>query len=164
MTPSEGGKELPQRVRNLLELGRLREQPSASEQIVAVWQKAVQRARDAELPGLSIDGSLRLAYDAGHLAALALLASYGLRTGSGHGHHEVAFATAAALGGVALAEFVADSTEIRNLRKGSMYDPVLAGAEDGQHALEWVRRILPPIRDALVSAAPELAGQLDPYP
>jgi hypothetical protein len=82
----------------MLEIGRLREQPSTREQVAALWQKAVQSARDAELDGLSVDGALRSAYDAGHLAALALLAAQGLRPGSGQGHHEMAFAGAAARG------------------------------------------------------------------
>lgn len=111
----------------MVDANRLREQPANRTSVAAVWQKAVDSARDAELPGMSVDGSLRAAYDAGHLAALALLAAHGLRPGGGPGHHEMAFAGAAALGGVALADLVPDSAEVRGLRKGSMYDPVIAG-------------------------------------
>jgi hypothetical protein len=81
--------------------------------VAAVWQKAVESARDAELEGMSVDGSLRAAYDAGHLGALALLAAHGLRPASGPGHHEVAFAGAAALGHESLTDLVPDSMEIR---------------------------------------------------
>jgi len=47
---------------------------------------------------------------------------------------------------------VADSEEIRGLRKGSMYDPAIAGEADRKLALEWIARTLPPILTALVKA------------
>jgi hypothetical protein len=113
---------------------------------------------------MSIDGSLRSAYDAGHLAALALLAVHGLRPAGGSGHHEIAFAGAAALGHEALGDLVPDSMEIRGLRKGSMYDPVIAGPAERDRALAWMRRSLPSIREALLLADPELAALLRAYP
>lgn len=157
---SEPRDEFPQRITSLLEMGRLKKQPATREQVVAVWQKAVECARDAELKGLSIDGALRLAYDAGHLAALALLLAHGLRTGSGQGHHEIAFAAASALSEEALRDLVPNSEEIRGLRKGSMYDPVIAGPDDRDHALDWMRQTLPAIRKALIAAQPDLAARL----
>jgi hypothetical protein len=113
---------------------------------------------------MSIDGALRAAYDAGHAAALALLAAYDLRSGSGQGHHEVAFSAAAALGGEDLKDLVPDSTEIRGLRHGSMYDPRKSTVEDRDHALEWIRRTLPAIRRAIVEKSPSLPDRLENYP
>lgn len=49
----------PARVRQMLDGGRRREQPATPEQVAAVWRKAVQSARDAELMGMSIDGGIR---------------------------------------------------------------------------------------------------------
>lgn len=167
MSPESGPPEArwrPAGIRRMLEMGRLREQVATPEQVAAMWQKAVESARDAQLEGLSIDGALRLAYDAGHLAALALLATHGLRPGGGQGHHEMAFAGAAALGGEALSDLVPDSMEIRGLRKGSMYDPVIAGPEERAYALEWMRRTLPAVREALLLADPGLASLLAKYP
>lgn len=152
------------RIQLLLDARRLREQSASRASILAVWQKAVESARDADLPGMSVDGSLRAAYDAGHIAALALLAANGLRPASGPGHHEIAFHAAAALGGEALSDLVPDSEEIRSLRKGSMYDPVIAGPQERASALGWMRRTLPAIRDALVASDPELADNLAAYP
>lgn len=143
---------------------RLREQPSSRANIAAVWRKAAESAHDAELAGMSIDGSLRAAYDAGHMAALALLAVYGLRPTSGQGHHEMAFAGAAALGGAALADLVPDSEAVRQLRKGSMYDPAIAGPEDRQVAIDWMHRTLPAIRKGLLAADPSLGALLVAYP
>lgn len=155
---------LPSNLEYLLEDNRLKRGTATPESIAALWQKAVESARDSELPGISIDGALRAAYDAGHAAALALLAAHGFRTGSGRGHHEVAFSVAAALGGEGLEELVPDSAEVRGLRHGSMYDPRKATAEDRDHAREWMRRTLPAIRRALLKTLPSLSSRLENYP
>lgn len=156
--------DYPPAVRRLLEAGRLRAQPMQREHVAALWRKAVNSGRDAALPGMSVDGALRSAYEAGHLAALSLLAAHGLRTGSGQGHHEVAFAAAAALGHAGLDELVADSMEVRSLRKGAMYDPVLAGPDDRDRALAWMRRALPAVRAALSAVDAGIAPLLEPGP
>lgn len=156
--------QYPQRIRNLLDMDRLRQEPATREQVAAVWKKAVESARDAQLEDLSIDGALRSAYDAGYLAAQALLAAHGLRPGGGQGHHEAAFAGAAALGHEGLEDLIPDSTEIRGLRKGSLYDPVLAGPADRDRSLDWTRRTLPAIRRALVEVDPTVADMLDESP
>jgi hypothetical protein len=145
-------------------MGRLREQEFDARSVEALWKKAVQSAEDAELPGISLDGGLRSAYDAGYLACLALLASHGLRTASGPGHHEMAFAAAAAFGRDVLPDLLPDSEEIRLLRTGSMYDPELADALDLDRALEWVRGTLPLIRRVLLDVFPAIDGTLEEYP
>lgn len=160
--PGESG--WPPRVQQMIDIGRLREQPANRDQVSAIWTKAVESAGDAEIADLSIDGALRSAYDAGHLAVLALLATHGLRPGSGQGHHEMAFAGAAAFGYEGLEDLIPDSMEVRALRQGSMYDPVIAGAEDRDHAIEWMRRTLPAIRTAIIHADPELRALLKGYP
>lgn len=53
-----------------------------------------------------------------------------------------------------------DSKEVRSLRKGSMYDPVIAGRREQKAALAWMQRTLPAIRDALLVARPRLSGVL----
>jgi hypothetical protein len=159
-----GTPRFPAKIQTMLSAGRLKEQRASDANIAAVWQKAVESAADAELTDMSIDGSLRAAYDAGHMAALALLAAHGLRPARGQGHHEMAFAGAAALGNPALDDLVPDSEEIRGLRSGSMYDPVIADAADQLSALEWMRRVLPPMQSAIVAANPALRGRLAKYP
>ena len=150
------GATVPQRVRLLLDDRRIKEQEFGQPDVIAVWKKATDSGRDALLNGLSVDSAIRLAYDAGHLAALALLAVNGLKPSSGQGHHELTFHAAAALGGPALEDLVADSEEIRALRKGSMYDPTIAGETERKHALDWISRTLPLIRSAVVAADPAL--------
>jgi hypothetical protein len=146
------GLNVPDRIRLLLDDRRLKEQEFAQVDVAAVWQKAIESAHDAAIKELSVDSAIRLAYDGGHLAALALLAVHGLKPSSGQGHHEMAFHAAAALGGDALEDLVADSEEIRGLRKGSMYDPAIAGEGERTLALKWIVQTLPRIRTALVNA------------
>lgn len=160
--PSPG--ELPPRLEYLLEEKRLKRGVATPDSIAALWQKAVESASDSELDGMSIDGALRAAYDAGHAGALALLAAYDLRTGSGPGHHEVTFSVATALGGDDLKDLVVDSTEVRGLRHGSMYDPRRATSEDRDQTLHWMRRTLPAIRRAILDRSPDLRDRLQEYP
>jgi hypothetical protein len=65
------GATAPDRIRLLLDDRRIKEQEFAQADVAAVWQKAAESARDASLGGLSVDSAIRLAYDAGHLGALA---------------------------------------------------------------------------------------------
>lgn len=126
-----------------------------------MWRKALDSATDAGLPGLSVDSSLQLAYSAGLTAVLTLLLVHGLKPTSGPGHHEIAFDAAAGLGYAGTEELVPDSMEIRSLRAGSVYDPVLATEEDRGHALAWVRSLLPAVRAALLARDPALAPLLE---
>ena len=61
----------------MIDAKRLREQATSKQSVAAIWNKAVESARDAEIAELSMDGALQAAYNAGHLAALALLAAHG---------------------------------------------------------------------------------------
>lgn len=140
--------------------GRLRERRAGRLEVIARWQKAMARLRDSALPGISIEGSLEAAYHAAHSACLAVLATRGLRTASGHGHHEMAFAGVAALGVPGLEELIPDSEEVRGLRSGSMYDPVLATEEDRARAVGWARSVIPPMRRVLVTWDPSLDAEL----
>jgi hypothetical protein len=144
------------RIEAMLAARRLQEESFDPSAIGAIWDKAVTSARDAQIAALSCDGSLQAAYNARHTAALALLAAHGLRTAGGQGHHEVAFAAAGELGG--LADLVPESEGIRSLRRSSMYDPAIATEADRKRALEWGGRTLPKIRSALNSARPELGA------
>ena len=94
------------------------------------------------------------------MAGKKRLGAHGLKPSSGQGHHEMAFQAAAALGREPLDDLVANSEEIRGLRKGSMYDPAIAGEAERNLALEWIGQTLPLIRTALVEADSALAALL----
>lgn len=155
---------LPARVQTMLDREHLREQEFTTEHVAQLWEKAVTSARDAELPGLSVEGALRAAYEAGHMAVLALLSAHGLKTTSGRGHHEAAFAAAAALAYEGLEDLVVDSSEIRNLRQSSLYDPAFTDEAERNDAIAWMRRTLPAIREAMVSVDSTLASRMENYP
>lgn len=161
-TVYRSGNEAPEQIRRLVDDRRIKEQEFAQPDVAAVWKKAVESARDAAISSLSIDSAIRLAYDAGHMAALTLLAAHGLKPSSGQGHHEMAFYAAAVLGGGLLEDLVADSEEIRGLRKGSMYDPTIAGEAERKLALAWIANTLPKIRAALVKTDSALNKVLMP--
>lgn len=147
-------------LRQYVAAGRLRERRAGRQEVITLWQKAVARLHDSALPGISLDGSLEAAYQAAHSACLAVLATRGLRTASGHGHHEMAFAGVAALGVPGLEELIPDSEQVRALRSGSMYDPVLATEEDRARSAAWARSVLPPMRRVLVGWDPLLDSEL----
>ncbi|MGH7631940.1 MAG: hypothetical protein ACREOF_21610 [Gemmatimonadales bacterium] len=159
-----GGRvpELPPRLRRLLESKRLREQEFTRSDVINLWRRAVESARDAELPGLSLDGSLSSAYDAALNGCQALLAARHLRAAGGQGHHEATFAAVEALGLDGLTDLVPNSEEIRSVRRSSVYDPVLATEADRKKAIVWMRATLPPMRSALVSWDPTLDRDLLP--
>jgi hypothetical protein len=148
----------------MLDAKRLHAQAAESSDVVALWSKAVELARDAAIPELSCDTALQAAYAAGLTGALALLAAHQLRASSGRGHHEVVFAAASELGGHDLADLVPESEQVRSLRGASLYDPVIATEADRQHALSWMRRTLPAIRTALLTRHPDLASRLTEAP
>lgn len=158
------GGSWPTRIQLLLNEKRLREQSFSKAEVAALWHKAIVTAHDASLAKLGIDSAIRLAYDAGHTAALAVLASQGLRTANGQGHHEMAFYGAAAFDDLGLSDLVADSEEIRRLRHGSMYDPVIAGPKEKNDAIAWMRDTMPALHAALLALDPTLAGKLRTYP
>lgn len=156
--------DLPAAVQRMLDRGHLREQEFTTEHVAQLWEKAVTSAKDAEIRRLSVEGALRAAYEAGHTAVLALLAAHGLKTTSGRGHHEAAFAAAAALGHEGLEDLVVDSSEIRSLRQSSLYDPAFTDEVERDSAIAWVRRTLPALRQALVSVDSTLASRTENHP
>lgn len=151
MSAAGGQPERPYRIQLLLDSDRLREHAFDRSAVITLWQKAVASASDAVLPGLSLDGALRAAYDAALLAAHAILASRHLRVSSSQGHHEVTFAAVAAYDIPELENLVPDSERVRALRRGSLYDPVLATEGDRERAIAWMRAVLPRMRAALVA-------------
>ena len=154
----------PSKVRLVVNTGRLREQNFSKAHVTAIWEKAIATARDASLASLSIESAIRLAYDAGHSAALTLLAAHGLRPGNGSGHHEMAFYGAAAFGDPELADLVAESEEVRGLRHGSMYDPTIASAKGMNDTIAWMKKAIPALHAAIIKLDPSFPGQLPSYP
>lgn len=150
----------PPRIQLLLEGRRLLEQEFSSDDVVTLWDKAVSNAKDAQIPELSIDGAIQSAYIAALNGCQALLGLKGLRTGSGPGHHEMTFYAVAAHAIPGLEDLVANSEEVRALRKGSVYDPIIATEADRTSAVAWMRDLMPKLRATLVEDDSALHSRL----
>jgi hypothetical protein len=157
-------RERPERLAWLIQSKRIVEEPFDRVAVAQLWRKAIDSARDAELDGISLDGAIRAAYDGALAGAFAVLAAYQLRVGSGQGHHEAAFAAVAALELEGLEDLVADSSEIRALRRGSVYDPILATDAGRTKAVAWTHKVLPVFRGALIETDGSLRTLLPSYP
>jgi len=94
-----------ERIDNLLEMGRLVHETAPDEEVVGLWASAVEAYDDACLIVRSPNRRLTAAYDAGRLAALALVRAAGLRVRA-RNHHEVTLTAAGFLGGDELEERV----------------------------------------------------------
>jgi hypothetical protein len=133
-------------------------------EVVRYWQKAVAKAGDAQLAGVSADTALEAAYGAGRLASTAVLATRHIRARGGQGHHEAVFGAVAALDLPGCDDILADSEEVRVARHESDYAPDFASPADLKNAVEWVRRTLPALHAALVASDPDLEAYLVTYP
>jgi len=80
-----------------VESGRAEARPAADDEVAAFWGKAVVAHADARLASASLDARLVRAYDAGRIAATAIVRAGGYRTRGGEGHHFVTFDLAGAL-------------------------------------------------------------------
>jgi hypothetical protein len=134
------------------------------EQVAGFWAKAVGSFRDAQVPGISPDGALQLAYTAGLQATFAVLASRGLRVKSSASHYK-AFYALQKLDQTQLRRYAASFDELRAIRHESIYEP----AEDEKEiaarvvdAIETLGDALPAIRAWLVLERPTLAPILTP--
>ncbi len=80
-----------------IESGRAETRPAGDDEVAAFWGKAVVAYADARLASASLDARLVRAYDAGRIAATAIVRAGGYRPRGGEGHHFVTFDLARAL-------------------------------------------------------------------
>jgi hypothetical protein len=72
-------------VRRHLESGTLEARPSDDDEVAAFWRKALVAYDDSRLASSSLESRLLRAYDAGRIAAFAIVRSAGYRTRAGKG-------------------------------------------------------------------------------
>lgn len=89
------------RIANLISLGRLVEEAASDDEVRGLWSHASEAYEDATLPNRSPNRRLTSAYDAGRIAALAVVRASNLRVRA-QNHHEVTLAAAGLLAGEAL--------------------------------------------------------------
>ncbi|HEX6039337.1 hypothetical protein [Longimicrobium sp.] len=130
------------RIQNLVDLGKLAREPAGDDEIVGLWSNALQAFADALVSGLSASGRLVRAYDAGRIAAMAVVRSRDLRVRAAN-HHEMTLAVARLIGGPELGQAVADLDGFRTRRTEVEYGwQVAVSAEDAERATEVARRVL----------------------
>lgn len=130
------------RIQNLIDAGRLAREPAPDDEIAGLWMNAVQAYRDALVEGVSTNGRLVRAYDAGRIAATALVRVHELRVRAAN-HHELTLPVAALLSGPDLARAFNELDGMRRLRADLEYGWQAGASEkDVGRALDVVGRIL----------------------
>lgn len=130
------------RLRNLIEMGRLVEEGAPDEEIEGLWATALEAFEDACLANRSPNRRLTAAYDAGRVAALAVVRSAGLRVRA-QNHHEVTLAAAGLLAGSPLEALLQEFQGLRLERIQIEYGwKTRASPADVEKVLSRVRLIL----------------------
>jgi hypothetical protein len=80
-----------------LEARRLEERAADNVEVLGFWGKALEAYTDARNSSSSLDNRFLRAYDAGRIAAVALVRAAGYRVRGGEGHHYVTFDVARTL-------------------------------------------------------------------
>jgi hypothetical protein len=152
------------RIQVFIEAGRLARAPAADEEVVGLWAAAVEAFADASSESISPRSRVGLVYDAGRLAADAMVRSHDLRVRATN-HHEVAIRTASLLTDEELARAFGRLDSLRTIRAEAKYGWQMADvAENLAMAAPLVRRILELTSRRLVAARPHLSGRLAPLP
>lgn len=86
----------PAKVQMLLESHKLTAVAFTDDQVVGLWNKAIEAYADSSATPRSWNGQFRDLYESGRLAATAILAAAGFRPG-GQDHHHTAIVAAAEL-------------------------------------------------------------------
>jgi hypothetical protein len=148
------------RIQNLVDAGRLAREPAPDDELAGLWANAVQAFHDASVESMSANGRLLRAYDAGRIAAAAIVRSRDLRVRAAN-HHELTLAVAALVSGADLTRAFSEMDGLRRLRADLEYG-WQAGASDAdvQRALDVVRRILRGGSAELASRRPSLSARL----
>jgi hypothetical protein len=150
------------RVQSLIDAGRLARESAKDAEVAGLWANAQQAFSDAHATGLSAAGRLLRAYDAGRVAALAIVRAHDLRVRAMN-HHETAIAVAGVLGGDELDEALGDLDRYRQLRHHLEYGWDRQASEaDVSRVHSIVHHILQEGARRLVERRPTLAGRIAP--
>lgn len=149
------------RIQNLVDAGRLAREPAPDDEVAGLWANAVQALCDAEVGSVSANGRLVRAYDAGRIAAAAIVRSRALRVRAAN-HHETTLAVAALVSGAELAWAFSELDGLRRLRTELEYGwQAGASEEDVARAVGVVRRIVRQGAAELMDHNPALQGRLE---
>jgi hypothetical protein len=148
------------RLQNFVDAGWLQQNPASDEEVVDVWRNAIETLHDAAHAQLSPKNRILLGYDAGRLAAHAIVRSRDLRVRAGN-HHEITIKTAAVLSDRELADELHALDDLRSRRHTLEYGWGAAPSDASAAAvLQTVRRILALGATLLRSLRPSIASQI----
>lgn len=151
-----------ERIRNLLDLGRLVHDAAPDEEVVGLWAHALEAYDDACLTNRAPVRRLLSAYDAGRLAALGVVRAANLRVRA-QNHHEVTFAAAGFLAGEELEGLVQEFQALRLERVQIEYGwKGRASSGDVEKALSSVRRLLIHASRSILEQRPALKREIAP--
>jgi len=150
------------RIQVFIDAGRLARVPAADDEVVGLWDGALEAFTDGSIERISGRGRIGLLYDAGRIAADALVRAHNLRVRATN-HHEVAIRTAALLADEELARAFGRLDGFRTIRAEAKYGWQTADvAEHLTLAGPLVRRILELSALKLVAVRPHLSSKLSP--
>lgn len=150
------------RIHNLIDLGRLSREPAGDDEIAGLWENARQALGDASIQGISASGRLIRAYDAGRIAAMALVRSHALRVRAAN-HHEVTLAVARLVAGDETGKALKELDGLRTRRVDAEYGwQAGISAADADRAVEVARRVLQHGACDLREHRPTLADRINP--
>jgi hypothetical protein len=150
------------RIQNLVDSGRIVRQAGSDTEVAGLWSNALEAFADASVAGISAKGRLVMAYDAGRLAAAALVRSRDLRVRAAN-HHEVTLAAAGFVSESSLATLLRELDDVRTLRSDAQYGwESNVSAADAENALKIVRRILIEGARNLLEHRPALENRIQP--
>ncbi|MFL5383410.1 MAG: hypothetical protein ACJ8GN_12905 [Longimicrobiaceae bacterium] len=150
------------RIQSLIDAGRLAREQVDDAEVAGLWVNAQEAFSDGHAAGASASGRLLRAYDAGRIAALAIVRAHDLRVRAMN-HHETAIAVAAVLGGDKLEDALDDLDRFRKLRHHLEYGWDRRASEaDVAKVLSIVHHILKEGARRVVERRPALAGQIAP--
>ena len=150
------------RIQNLVDAGRLTREPAPDPEVAGLWANALVAFGDASITGMSAAGRLVRAYDAGRIAATALVRSRDLRVRAAN-HHEITLGAAALIAQGELRSALRDFEGVRVLRSDAEYGWQAAVTDaDAERVLDMVGRILLHGAEDLRAHRPTLADQIKP--
>jgi hypothetical protein len=150
------------RIQNLLDLGHLVHDAAPDEEIVGLWGHALEAYDDMCLANRAPARRLLSAYDAGRVAALAVVRAANLRVRA-RNHHEMTFTAAGFLAGEEVADLVQKFQKLRLQRIEMEYGwKEKASPDDVERAISKLRLLLAHAVRSIGEQRPALQGTIEP--
>lgn len=149
-------------LQRFLDAGWLQPHAASDEEVVDIWASAMETFGDASLSQLSPKNRVILGYDAGRLAALAIVRSRDVRIRAGN-HHEITIKAAAMLSDEDLKAELFSLDDLRGRRHTLEYGWGAASSQgSAEDVLRTIRRILELAAPNLRAVRPAIAARIAP--